>query len=186
MRVTDRRFLRTEKVILAGGIKILCSQEREFLSVDYLCEEADINKSTFYLHYRPLDQMVSAIEDEAVAFLSKALYGTSLKLSDPAFSTLLIDCVNNEKKLFLAAFNGGRTRFRIKLSKLFDPFFKPLSPLKRGHVTDVNLFVKSSLDDCILSFLNSLVSDGCHFDKEIATKYLSSIINQDCFKALLK
>ena len=75
MRTTDRRFIKTEKIIFNSMVDLLQKSDPESLLIDDLVNEADINKSTFYLHYQSLDQLISAIEDRLIAGISSVLYG---------------------------------------------------------------------------------------------------------------
>ena len=61
MRTKDRRFIKTEAIIQKSMISLLNERNAEELQIEDLVMEADINKSTFYLHYQSLDLLVSAL-----------------------------------------------------------------------------------------------------------------------------
>ena len=70
MRTKDRRFIKTEAIIQKSMISLLNERNAEELQIEDLVMEADINKSTFYLHYQSLDLLVSALEDELLSGLT--------------------------------------------------------------------------------------------------------------------
>ena len=47
----DRRVLRTRKALNAAFVKLVLSRGYEGLSADEICSEANVGRSTFYLHY---------------------------------------------------------------------------------------------------------------------------------------
>ena len=56
-------------------VELLQKSDPESLMIDDLVYAADINKSTFYLHYQSIDQLISAIEDRLISNISSILYG---------------------------------------------------------------------------------------------------------------
>lgn len=50
----DRRVKRTERAIQSAFFKLISEKDMNKITVKELCELADINKSTFYLHYRDI------------------------------------------------------------------------------------------------------------------------------------
>ena len=50
----DRRVKRTRNAIQSAFSKLILEKELNKITVKELCELADINKSTFYLHYRDI------------------------------------------------------------------------------------------------------------------------------------
>jgi AcrR family transcriptional regulator len=51
---TDRRVRRTTAAIQSAFLKLIFEKDINQITVRELCELADINKSTFYLHYRDI------------------------------------------------------------------------------------------------------------------------------------
>jgi AcrR family transcriptional regulator len=50
----DRRVRRTTAAIQSAFLKLIFEKDINEITVKELCEQADINKSTFYLHYRDI------------------------------------------------------------------------------------------------------------------------------------
>ena len=63
---TDRRVLRTRKMLLKGLTDLLREKDIKDISVKELADYADINRCTFYLHYKDVYDMLEKIETELV------------------------------------------------------------------------------------------------------------------------
>mgnify|MGYP004462696331 CR=1 FL=1 len=61
----DRRTEYTKKVIKDGFLSCLSGGEFSKLTIKDICAEAGINRSTFYLHYHRLDDVLEQLLDEA-------------------------------------------------------------------------------------------------------------------------
>lgn len=60
----DKRVIRT-KALLIRSISALMKQKNiKDITVKELCEYADINRGTFYLHYKDIYDMLDSIEQE--------------------------------------------------------------------------------------------------------------------------
>lgn len=62
----DRRVLRTRKRLLDGLTDLLKEKDIKDISVKELADHADINRCTFYLHYKDVYDMLEKIEMELV------------------------------------------------------------------------------------------------------------------------
>lgn len=60
----DRRIRRTESAIHAAFLDLLFEKDITKITVKELCERADINKSTFYLHYRDIYDLAEHYKQE--------------------------------------------------------------------------------------------------------------------------
>lgn len=73
--MTDRRIRKTEQALQKAFVQMIMEQELTQISVLELCARADINKSTFYLHYRDIYDLASKIKsrllDEAYAIIAE-------------------------------------------------------------------------------------------------------------------
>ena len=69
----DRRIKRTKKALKQSLLKLLREKEINQISIQELTEEADMNRATFYLHYRDIYDMLQQIEDEAAMEISMIL-----------------------------------------------------------------------------------------------------------------
>jgi len=62
----DRRIRKTEQAIQAALTKLLSNKDITEITIKELCEKADINKSTFYLHYRDIYDCADGLMNNVV------------------------------------------------------------------------------------------------------------------------
>lgn len=81
-QTTDRRVKRTKKNLLNSLTSAMKQKPLSKITVTELTEQADINRSTFYLYYKDVFDMVAKIEDEILTDLATALNNLYLAGSD--------------------------------------------------------------------------------------------------------
>lgn len=65
-RKTDRRTLYTQQVIKDALLELLASKTFAQIRVTELCRQAEITRSTFYLHYDSLNDLLNQVIDDAL------------------------------------------------------------------------------------------------------------------------
>jgi len=61
----DRRVRKTKAQLREGLARLMQQKSIKEISVKELVDEVDINRSTFYLHYTDIYQMLQKIEEDA-------------------------------------------------------------------------------------------------------------------------
>jgi AcrR family transcriptional regulator len=69
----DRRVRRTKKSLKEVLVEELQNRELQKISVKSLCEKADINRSTFYLHYNDVFDLWNSLEQEILDKMNEIL-----------------------------------------------------------------------------------------------------------------
>lgn len=64
MTSSDRRVRKTRDILRKSLINLMKDKNINSITVKELCEKADINRGTFYLHYRDVFHMLEEIEKE--------------------------------------------------------------------------------------------------------------------------
>lgn len=72
---TDRRVRKTRAQLRAGLATLMQKKSIKEITVKELVEEVDINRSTFYLHYADIYQMLESIENELMDEIQKTIQG---------------------------------------------------------------------------------------------------------------
>ena len=70
---TDRRTRRTRQALYHGLIQLLEDKPVAEISVKELCQVCDLNRSTFYLHYASVQELLEAMEQEILEGLNEVL-----------------------------------------------------------------------------------------------------------------
>lgn len=79
----DRRVLRTKEAIREAFISLIEKKGFEALTVTDITMQANINRGTFYLHYRDKYDLLEQIEAEIIRYVEKLLLqANSLKLEE--------------------------------------------------------------------------------------------------------
>ncbi|WP_455718400.1 TetR/AcrR family transcriptional regulator, partial [Anaerosporobacter sp.] len=84
----NRRILYTKKVIKESLIELLQEKEIHQITVTDICNKADINRGTFYTHYKDAYDLLQSLEDELFDQILKYALETSLETH---LNTLLIN-----------------------------------------------------------------------------------------------
>lgn len=138
----NRRILYTKKVIKESLIELLQDKEIHEITVTDICKKANINRGTFYTHYKDAYDLLQSIEDELFNQILKYVIETPI---EKHLNTLLInifELIAENKSLCKILFCKQRG------SKLLDRI------LYIAYTVDFNkLVVKLNIDDVYLDYL---------------------------------
>ncbi len=75
----DRRVRYTKALLKGALVDMLQEQHISSISIKALCERADVNRSTFYAHYKDQYDLLEQVEEEVNDNLRKSLSGEIFK-----------------------------------------------------------------------------------------------------------
>lgn len=107
----DRRVRKTKKLMTKALAELLMQKPLSAISVREIAELADINRGTFYLHYRDIYDMASKLQDEIVEKFNRIVDSHSNNENTDELFPLLSDLFgllaeNAELARVLAGKNG--------------------------------------------------------------------------------
>ena len=70
---TDRRIIMTKRLLKEALIEILKEKDIYHVSIRELCENADINRTTFYKYYGSQFDLLNDMENDLLEFVSKTV-----------------------------------------------------------------------------------------------------------------
>lgn len=106
----DNRTEKTRRSIYNAFIGLRSKKPLERLTVKELCEEAQINKSTFYVHYRDVYDLSDKIESEIVRSIIQNLENSEDLFSNTRqFTENLFMAYISQSALINTVFSGSRT-----------------------------------------------------------------------------
>jgi AcrR family transcriptional regulator len=118
----DRRVQRTRRVLREALISLILEQGWDAVSVQNICDRADVGRSTFYTHFADKEELlVGGLEDLGKSLRARfAALGSSPPLG---FVAGLIDHAHEQRRLFRAIIGkrGGQVvqqKFRSRLVEL--------------------------------------------------------------------
>ncbi|MDF2541720.1 MAG: TetR/AcrR family transcriptional regulator [Herbinix sp.] len=119
---SDRRIRKTKKALKDGLTKLMLEKSIKDISVKELTEEVDINRGTFYLHYKDVFDMVEQIEKEMLHEFTEVMSYHTLQSLNGQPLPLLIDIFSflKENATMCAALLGshGDIAFVNKLKEV--------------------------------------------------------------------
>jgi AcrR family transcriptional regulator len=71
--VTDRRILRTRRVLNEALAALLIEKDLDHISVRELIEKADVSRSTFYMHYTDIYDLYDHLENDFFSEIGRIL-----------------------------------------------------------------------------------------------------------------
>ncbi len=108
----DLRVKRTQKNIYNAFIRLRKKKELEQISVKELAELAEINKATFYLHFKDIYDLSDTLENELIAECMR-----SIPNDEDLFSLVGIkrmsETMSSQGELFHTLFSGSRAPYAI-------------------------------------------------------------------------
>ena len=121
-REQDRRVRRTRKRLQTALAALLQEKELKDITVRELTELADVNRGTFYGHYKDLYDMREQMEQELFEQLSDVLAGYDAKHAQDGLKPILtavLRFVLDNRELFVTILDrGGQELFFSRLQKL--------------------------------------------------------------------
>lgn len=102
---TDMRWIRTERHLLSAFGKTIETTPIEKITVTGIARTAEVNKATFYLHYRDIFDLAQSYVDQLACDTVEELGDASVLFSEPRrfVSTLMSALADEEKALTIEA-----------------------------------------------------------------------------------
>ena len=112
----DRRVLYTKRALTAALVNLMRESHIDKISVKALCEAADVNRSTFYAHFRNQHDLLAHVEAEALDDLRTRL----LADSEPSTRTVvkILEYAQEHADLFLMLLEGSDGSFQRQIMEL--------------------------------------------------------------------
>ena len=141
MNKSESKFFNTAIRMDRALIALLKRKSFEFITISELCKEAGVNRSTFYLHYETLgdllkettqyllDDFSSNFPCNAESVFRSLKYGEAegLNFICEAYLTPYLTYISNNKELFATALEHQKTLGLEKVyHRLFENIFNPI------------------------------------------------------------
>lgn len=114
----DKRIKRTKKAIKKGVYQYCLIEGNYDLSISQLCEKIKINRTTFYLHYKSIKDVIFEMQDELIQSI-KYITDTDASIDEKVIfiSNFLKDTDRNIIKLF----DNIDSRVFLKIREFVEP-----------------------------------------------------------------
>lgn len=104
----NRRVLYTKKVIKESLIELLQTKEIHEVTVTDICKKADINRGTFYSHYKDAFDLLQSMEDELFDQILKYIQEVPIKEYNSVLLLNVLKLIKENKDLCKVLFCNQR------------------------------------------------------------------------------
>ena len=110
MKKESRRVRYTKQVLKESLLKLLEEKPINKVTVSAICETADINRSSFYLHYRDAYDLMEQVEQELFNEIDAALSDASIAMPNTDMTLRIFEVIYENRELCGVLFgpNGDR------------------------------------------------------------------------------
>lgn len=149
MKKNESKYFNTAVKMDRAFLELLEKKDFAYITVKEICEKAGVNRSTFYLHYETLEDLLSEsveyMNEQFLAYMEQDtdVFITSIKerpiselyLITPKYLTPYLNYIKEHKRLFLTATkNANALRLEESYKGMFRFVFMPI--LERYQVPD--------------------------------------------------
>ena len=151
----DRRVRKTRAQLRAGLARLMQQKNIKEITVKELVDEIDINRSTFYLHYTDIYQMLQSIEDELMEDILEAIkehpLDPGMKGEGYSFAVQLFRILSANKDICAALMGpNGDMAFVEKIEKLVEDTVLPeLFTMFPQKVNDIKYAYAFCINGCV-------------------------------------
>lgn len=153
MEKTDRRIRKTKSQLRIGLAKLMETKSINEITVKELVDEVDINRSTFYLHYTDIYNLLDEIETELHDEIIKAIDKHPIGLNKNTFPFIAdIFSILLKNKDFCKALLGpnGDISFILKIESIIaEHSIKALEPMFPHAIDDLKYSYSFCLSGCV-------------------------------------
>lgn len=172
----DRRIKRTRNAVFNAVLDLMVEKDTSKITVLELCKKADINKSTFYLHYKSMDDCLHScfqtVMDELLEF-SKCVNYYDIRLNPEKAVAFFLD--NVEKRLDfltkLKSSNNGPSAIRMLKENLVKYIAE-----SNGFTIENNYYEISMITFAVAGCIDAVVEPLPVFKKDELSKVICSML----------
>lgn len=175
----DRRVRKTKAQLRAGLARLMQKKSIKEITVKELVDEVDINRSTFYLHYSDIYQMLESIENELMDEVAQVIEeypldpvqnGNSYPLIERIFTIL-----DNNKDICIALMgSNGDMGFVSRIEKMVaETVLRQLSGKFAINNRDVGYAYAFCLNGCV-----GMIKAWLSSEDQESTKHMAELTYQ--------
>jgi len=191
MNKSESKYFNTAVKMDNALLELLEKKDFEYITVSEICKKANVNRSTFYLHYENvgdlLEETTKYMLDGFTSYFSVDLKGIANRFAECDLEELnfikeeylypYLSYIKENKRVFSTALLHAKSfGFEIIFQRLFENVFSPI--LSRFDYLEENRkYVMMFYLNGINSVVNEWLKDGC----QKSTEEISKIIHECIF-----
>lgn len=189
MNKSESKYFNTALRMDESFLELLAKKDFAYITVKEICEKAGVNRSTFYLHYETVSDLLSeSVEYMNNKFLNYINHDSQkfiLKIRDcpvdelylitPKYLTPYLNYIKENKRLFRTAIENAATlRLNEIYDKMFTCVFTPI--LERFRVSEQQ---RKYIMAFYIRGLIAIITEWVNQDCTDSVEYMISLI-QEC------
>ena len=188
MKKSESKYFNTAVRMDQAFLELLEKKDMEYITVKEICEAAGVNRSTFYLHYETIDDLLA----ESVQYMNQQ-FQEHMKLGAEKFVSKIRECpleelylvtptylipyleyIRQNKRLFRTALkNSGSLRLDGTYRRMMRHVFLPI--LERFQVPEAD---REYMVAFYISGLMAILSEWLKQDCEDSIEHICAIMEQ--------
>ena len=178
VNIMDKRIVKTRLAVFNAVFDLATEKELDKITVVELCDRAGINKSTFYLHYKSIDDCFSQCFDYfagRILDLSKSIDYVDMSVAPEKTVAAILDVVEQNIKYFERFKNSVIYDSAIKSLK--DGFIKSICKINNINVQD-NYHEVAKVTFLVGGCADVIINMMPDFNREEIEKIMVSVIKR--------
>ena len=186
MNKSESKYFNTATKMDLAFISLLKKKPFEYITVSEICKTAGVNRSTFYLHYENLgdllDETTRYLINNFLSYFPAETQSISLDIIHCNLEELVFICdrylhpylsyMKDNKEIFSTALSHIETfRFDNVYKQLFDNIFNPILD-RFDYPREYRQYVMMYYLNGINGIINEWLKNGCQNDIEQITKII--------------
>lgn len=192
MNKNESKYFNTAIKMNQAFLELLEKKDFSYITVKEICHQAKVNRSTFYLHYETLDdllnesveymnkQFLEHMRQDSHAFMNKIneCSKDELYLITPKYLKPYLSYIKNNKRLFLTSIKQAKTlQLDNNYNKLFLHVLMPI--LDRYQVPqEERKYIMSFYIQGIMAIITQWLKDDCKEEIEFVMQVIQRCIKQ--------
>lgn len=193
MNKSESKYYNTAILMDEALIRLLDKKDFEYITIKEICDKAGVNRSTFYLHYETMNDLLEeSAEYVNRGFLEymkannidviknvKELDKEELYFITPTYLLPYLDFIKENKRTYATIVkNRGLFRLDKTYEKMFDLFFIPILD-KFGIPEKQMLFTLAFYINGLMAIISEWLKQDC----SVPTEEIAEIM-QNCIKTI--
>jgi len=185
---SESKYFHTARFMNEALIELLETKEYEYITIKEVCQKAGVNRSTFYLHYESMDDLLiesiqhmfeelkNKYSNDFPTFDKEKKANEEYMFFTPTYSIPYLTFLKENKKAFMVAIHH-QALFKIPetFSNLYDVLFEPaLSTFKipEEEKKYVIKYYLSGIHAIIIEWIKGSCQDDVEFIANLIAKYV--------------
>lgn len=190
MNKSESKYYNTALLMNQALVELLNKKDYEFITVKEICERAGVNRSTFYLHYEAindlLEETIDNIDKKFVTYFNenanvffeklKSASTENLLLITPEYLTPYLTYIKDNRIIHQVAVKHSRIMNSLeKFNSLNEKVFKPI--FKGFNIDDkTEHYMISYYLNGITAIINEWIKSGCKDSIEYIEKIIITCV----------